>query len=65
MLWERILANTESHGTFGQELVLKEFQEEEEEVGNSEGVGKKGWEARGPMGVDDRLLKKGTLGFFG
>lgn len=50
LLWERILANTESHGTFGQELALAEFQEEEEEVGNSEGVGKQGWEARGPMG---------------
>lgn len=50
MLWERILANTESHGTFGQELVPDDFQEEEEEVGNSEGVGKQGWETRGPMG---------------
>lgn len=60
MLWERILANRESHGTFGQELVLDEFQEEEEEVGNSEGVGKQGV----PWEVDDRLLKKGTLGFF-
>lgn len=50
LLWERILANTESHGTFGQELVLDEFQEEVEEVGNSEGEGKQGWEARGPMG---------------
>ena len=42
----------QSHGTFGWALALHEFkeeEEEEEEVGNSKGVGKQRWEARGPV----------------
>lgn len=50
LLWKRFLANLKSHGTFGWELALDEFQEEEEEVENSERVDKQRWEARGPLG---------------
>lgn len=54
LLWERFLAKMESHGTFGWELALDEFQEEEEEeeFWNSKGVGKQRWEARGPVGSE-------------
>lgn len=40
LFWKRFLANLKSHGTFGWELALDEFQEEQEDVENSERVDK-------------------------